>query len=146
MRVLVLFCMLASTLAFSNQNVFKSEFALQLNAAAKASKTELKMVARPEAPPQSDEQKAFARKRLMKRLGQEADAAKLVAAESRYRHYLSEGNSKEANRSWNNFIHEEAAKRRIKRMDKIKKVTAPVTEVLRALYFPWLGMLPGQNP
>jgi hypothetical protein len=146
MRVIVLFCMLASTLAFSNQNIFKSEFAPQLNVAAnKASRTKLEMAAQPAVPPENDEEMAR-RKMLMSRLSQEADHARLLAAESRYRHYASEGNLEEANRSWKNFLQAKAAKRKKKRMDKIKNWMAPAISVLRVLYFPWLGMLPGQNP
>jgi hypothetical protein len=144
MKVFVLFYMLASTLAFSNQNVYQSELGLQLNEAAKTSKTELEMIARPEPPQETDEEKL--RVKLMRRLRQEADDAKLLAAESRYRHYLSEGNFEEADRSWSNFVAEEVAKRRIERMAKIKALMGPIPGVLRALYFPWFGMFPGQNP
>ena len=144
MRVPVLLCMLASTHAFSNQNVFKSGFALQLNEADKTSKTELEMIRRPEAPSENDEEKA--RKQLMSRLRKQADKAKLLAAEARYRHYYLEGNFEQANQSWNDYVDREAAKRRSERIVKIKELTAPVTGVLRALYFPWFGMLPGQDP
>ena len=65
MRVLVLFCALASALAFSNQSAFKSEFTLQLNEAGKTSNAELEMVAHPEAPPENDEDRV--RRKLMSR-------------------------------------------------------------------------------